>query len=167
MGGWGEEVYCSLLEAGILRAEQTDDWPGAMDAFSRAWDGRPQRLEACYELVSRLRVAGRYRTAHALLGDVVGSPEPDDLLFTKPWVYRWGLLFEFSITAYWVGEFAASVEACDRLLALPDLPASIRRQTMTNREFAAPHVTAVPRPSNPARRPKASRAGKAARGRKK
>jgi hypothetical protein len=82
-------------------------------------------------------------------------------------VYRWGLLFEFSITAYWVGEFAASVEACDRLLALPDLPASIRRQTMTNREFAAPHVTAVPRPSNPARRPKASRAGKAARGRKK
>ncbi|MGH1555157.1 hypothetical protein ACRAWF_34680 [Streptomyces sp. L7] len=50
MGGWGEEVYCSLLEAGVLRAERADDWPGAMDAFSRAWDGRPQRLEACYEL---------------------------------------------------------------------------------------------------------------------
>ncbi|MFJ5304009.1 glycosyltransferase [Streptomyces sp. NPDC088350] len=168
MGGWGEEVYCSLVEAGTLRAEKTGDWPGAMDAFSRAWDGRPQRLEACYELASRLRTAGRYRTAHALLGDVVGRPEPGDLLFTKPWVYRWGLLFEFSITAYWVGEFAASVEACDRLLALPDLPASIRRQTMTNREFAAPHVAAVlPRPSDPARGPKASRAGKAARGRKK
>ncbi|WP_234336925.1 glycosyltransferase [Streptomyces xylophagus] len=168
MGGWGEEVYCSLLEAGTLRAEKTDDWPGAMDAFSRAWDGRPQRLEACYELASRLRIAGRYRTAHALLGDVIGRAEPGDLLFTKPWVYQWGLLFEFSITAYWVGEFAASVEACDRLLALPDLPASIRRQTLTNREFAAPHVAAaLPRPANPARRPKASRAGKAARGRKK
>ncbi|MFI6543754.1 glycosyltransferase [Streptomyces prunicolor] len=167
MGGWGEEVYCSLLEAGILRAEEADDWPGAMDAFSRAWDGRPERLEACYELASRLRVAGRHRTAYALLRDVVGRPEPGDLLFTKSWVYRWGLLFEFSITAYWVGEFAASIEACDQLLALPDLPANIRRQTMANREFSAPHVAAVPRPSNPARRPKASRAGKAAKGRKK
>ncbi|MGW0834772.1 glycosyltransferase [Streptomyces prunicolor] len=167
MGGWGEEVYCSLLEAGILRAEEADDWPGAMDAFSRAWDGRPERLEACYELASRLRLAGRYRTAYALLRDVVGRPEPGDLLFTRSWVYRWGLLFEFSITAYWVGEFAASVEACDRLLALPDLPAAVRRQTMANREFSAPHAAAVPRPSTPARRPKASRAGKAARGRKK
>ena len=167
MGGWGEEVYCSLLEAGTLRAEKADDWPGAMDAFSRAWDGRPERLEACYELASRLRLAGRYRTAYALLRDVVGRPEPGDLLFTKSWVYRWGLLFEFSITAYWVGEFAASIEACDQLLALPDLPANIRRQTLTNREFSAPHAAAVPRPSNPARGPKASRAGKAARGRKK
>ena len=136
MGGWGEEVYCSLLEAGILRAEEADDWPGAMDVFSRAWDGRPERLEACYELASRLRLAGRYRTAYALLRDVVGRPEPGDLLFTKSWVYRWGLLFEFSITAYWVGEFAASTEACDQLLALPDLPAAIRRQTITNREFS-------------------------------
>ena len=82
-------------------------------------------------------------------------------------MYRWGLLFEFSITAYWVGDFAASVEACDRLLALPDLPDAVRRQTMANREFSAPLAAAVPRPSNPARRPKASRAGKAARGRKK
>ncbi|MCX5234158.1 glycosyltransferase [Streptomyces prunicolor] len=167
MGGWGEEVYCSLLEAGTLRAEKADDWPGAMDAFSRAWDGRPERLEACYELASRLRLAGRYRTAYALLRDVVGRPEPGDLLFTKSWVYRWGLLFEFSISAYWVGEFAASIEACDQLLALPDLPANIRRQTLTNREFSAPHAAAVPRPSNPARGSKASRAGKAARGRKK
>ncbi|MDQ0930912.1 hypothetical protein [Streptomyces turgidiscabies] len=136
MGGWPEEVYCSLLEAGLLRAERTDDWPGAMDAFSRAWDARPQRLEACYELASRLRVQGRYRTAHALLGDVVDAPEPDDLLFTKSWVYQWGLLFEFSITAYGVGDYAASIEACDTLLGMPDLPEPIRRQTVLNREFA-------------------------------
>jgi hypothetical protein len=66
-----------------------------------------------------------------------------------------------------VGEFAACVEACDRLLALPDLPAAIRRQTLANREFSAPHIAMVPGPSGPVRGPKASRAGKAARGRKK
>lgn len=149
MGGWPEEVYCSLLEAGLLRAERADDWPGAMDAFSRAWDARPRRLEACYELASRLRLKGRYRTAYALLDGAVDTPEPDDLLFTKSWVYQWGLLFEYSITAYWVGDYAASIESCDTLLAMPDLPERIRQQALINREFAVREVTAaaVPRPS--------------------
>ncbi|MFH8799554.1 glycosyltransferase [Streptomyces sp. NPDC017936] len=167
LGGWAEEVYCSLLESGILRAEKTDDWPGAMDAFSRAWEARPQRLEACYELASRLRLRGRYRTAYALLGAVVGGGEPDDVLFTSPWVYRWGLLFEFSIAAHWVGDHVGSVRACDMLLAMPDLPDPIRRQTEANRAFSAPHVAALSPPAAPVRRPKASRAGKAGRGRKK
>lgn len=166
LGGWAEEVYCSLLEAGILRAERTGDWPGALDAFSRAWEARPQRLEACYELASRLRVRGRHHTAYALLGGVVGRRAPDDLLFIRPWVYRWGLLFEFSIVAHWVGDHVGSVRACDRLLALPDLPETIRRQTEANRQFPARHVGTVPKPPSPGRRPKASRAGKAARARK-
>lgn len=163
MGGWAEEVYCSLLEAGRLKAEKTGDWPGAMDAFSRAWESRPQRLEACYELASRLRRQGRYHTAHAILCNAVDRPEPDDLLFTKGWVYRWGLLFEFSITAYWVGDHAASLRACDRLLAMPDLPERIRSQTAVNREFSARHVAALPGPSSATSRPKTSRARKSPR----
>ncbi|WP_329217332.1 glycosyltransferase [Streptomyces sp. NBC_01485] len=155
LGGWGEEVYCSLLEAGILRAEQTDDFPGALDAFSRAWESRPARLEAVYELASRLRLRSRYHTAYALLGGVVGAPEPDDLLFTRSWVYQWGLLFEFSICAYWVGDHTAAVRACDALLAMPDLPEPIRRQTETNREFSAPH--AEPRSSQNSRNSQNSR----------
>lgn len=155
MGGWPEEVYVSLLESGILRAERTDDWPGAMDAFSRAWEARPQRLEACYELASRLRARGRYRTAHALLSQVIGSPEPDDVLFTRPWVYRWGLLFEFSLTAHWVGDHAAAVRACDLLLARPDLPEAIRQQVIANRQFSAPHA-----PSAPGRRQRPGRGRK-------
>ncbi|MEU6352873.1 glycosyltransferase [Streptomyces sp. NPDC047072] len=157
MGGWGEEVYVSLLEAGILRAGRTDGWPAAMDTFSRAWDARPTRLEACYELAAGLRLRGRHHTAHALLSRVVGRPEPDDLLFTRSWVYRWGLLFEYAVTAHWVGDHEAAVRACDRLLALPDLPAEIRQQTLINRQFSAPWV---PGPSSPARRPKAGRGRK-------
>ncbi|MFC3572670.1 glycosyltransferase [Streptomyces yaanensis] len=166
MGGWAEEVYCSLLEAGVLKAEEADDWAGAMDTFSRAWESRPQRLEACYELASRLRLQGRYHTAYSILGTVVGRPEPDDLLFTKSWVYQWGLLFEYSIAAYWVGEYATSLTACDVLLGMTDLPEPIRRQTELNREFAAQRALTVPQPFSPTRRPKASRAGKSARGSK-
>ncbi|MGX4691987.1 glycosyltransferase [Streptomyces sp. JNUCC 63] len=162
MGGWAEEVYCSLLEAGILKADRGNDWAGAMDAFSRAWDSRPQRLEACYELASRLRVQGRWHTAHAVLGAVVGREEPGDLLFTRSWVYRWGLLFEYAITAYWVGDLPASLQACDTLLGIPDLPESIRSQTEITREFAARPTATVPQPSSPPHRSQAGRAGRTA-----
>ncbi|MEV6570516.1 glycosyltransferase [Streptomyces sp. NPDC051577] len=138
MGGWAEEVYCALLQAGILRGDSGDtaDWPAAMDALSRAWESRPERLEACYELASRLRLQGRHHGAHAITGAVLDRPAPDDLLFVQPWVYRWGLLFEHSITAYWVGDVAGSLRACDRLLTMPDLPETYRRQTEINRGFA-------------------------------
>ncbi|MFD0154296.1 glycosyltransferase [Streptomyces sp. NPDC055721] len=135
MGGWGEEVYYSLLQSGVLRAE-SGAWPSAMDALSRAWESRPERLEACYELVARLRKMRRYRAAHAVVSAVLDGRQPDDLLFMQPWVYRYGLLFEYSITAYWTGDYAASLAACDRLLALPELPPAYREQTRANRAFA-------------------------------
>lgn len=136
LGGSAEEVYYSLLQAGVLHAE-SEDWPAAMDALSRAWDSRPDRLEACYELACRLRLLGRPHSAHAITGAVLNRPVPDDLLFVQPWVYRWGLLFEHSVTAYWTGDMATAIRACDRLLAMPELPESQRRQTRANRAFAA------------------------------
>ncbi|MDH2392653.1 glycosyltransferase [Streptomyces sp. HNM0663] len=142
MGGWPEEVYYSLLQTGILRAD-TGDWAGGMDALVRAWETRPHRLEACYELCSRLRAMGRYRTAHAFACAGLNRPVPDDLLFVSPWVYRWGLLMEFSISAYWVGDWRGSHQACNRLLAMPELPEAHRRQTLVNREYAAQRLSAV------------------------
>ncbi|MFJ9902550.1 glycosyltransferase [Streptomyces sp. NPDC101152] len=146
MGGWAEEVYYSLLQVGVLHAD-SGDWPAGMDALTRAWESRPQRLEACYELASRLRVMGRHHTAHAVILAGLDREQPDDILFTQPWVYRWGLLSEFSITAYWVGDPEGSLKACDRLLAMPDLPPAHRKQTLTNREFALRRLAAIPQPS--------------------
>ncbi|MGW6263176.1 glycosyltransferase [Streptomyces sp. NPDC055085] len=137
MGGWPEEVYFSLLQIGILKAALSD-WPHAMEAFVKAWEIRPQRLEACYELASRLRKMRCYHNAYVLLRDVVRNPMPaDDILFTQPWVYEWGLLFEYSIVTYWVGMYDRSLTACDELTSMRDLPHSIRDQVQKNREFAA------------------------------
>ncbi|WMX46572.1 glycosyltransferase [Streptomyces roseicoloratus] len=147
MGGWGEEVYYSLLQAGILAAE-AGDWPTAQDTLVRAWESRPQRLEACYELAARLRKRKHHHAAHAILSTVLDRPQPaEDVLFLQPWVYRWGLLFEYSITSYWVGDHTASLAACDRLLALPDLPAPYRDRTRANREFAVAKLTAPAAPA--------------------
>jgi glycosyltransferase involved in cell wall biosynthesis len=136
MGGWPEEVYYSLLQAGVLKAE-AGDWPAAMDTLVQAWESRPQRLEACYELSSRLRLAGKYHAAWSFAQAGLGRPMPADRLFVDPWVYQWGLLFEYSITSYWTGDARASLHACDQLLALASLPDTYRKQTLANRAFAA------------------------------
>ncbi|MEU8521149.1 glycosyltransferase [Streptomyces sp. NBC_01216] len=152
MGGWGEEVYHALLQCGILKAD-SDDRPGAMDAFTRAWETRPQRLDACYELAARLRTMSRQHTAHALVSTLPDREQPDDLLFMRPWVDRWGLLFEFSVTASWVGDLTGALAACDRLLALPDLPEPYREQTRSHREFAVRRLAPVPHPAGRASTP--------------
>ncbi|MGW1107865.1 glycosyltransferase [Streptomyces sp. NPDC002540] len=149
MGGWDEEVYYAMLQVGVLKADH-GDWPDAMDALTRAWENRPQRLEACYELASRLRKMGRYQAAHAVATAGLGRPAPEDWLFMEPWVYSWGLLFEHSITAYWTGDPRGSLASCDRLLTLPDLPTAHRDQTLMNRKFAADRVAELSRRSTPA-----------------
>jgi tetratricopeptide (TPR) repeat protein len=132
MGGWEEEVFYSLFQVGVLRAEQ-GDWPAGMAALIAAWQYRPARLEPVYELASRLRGRREYQAAHLFAARGVGARQPPDILFVSPWVYRWGLLFEYSISAYWVGDPQAALGACNRLLALPDLPDPYRAQTLTNR----------------------------------
>jgi tetratricopeptide (TPR) repeat protein len=154
MGGWEEEVYNSLHQVGVLSAEE-GDWPTAMDALVSAWESRPQRLEAVYELASRLRLRHQYRAAHQFARVAEGLeplPVPDDSLFVAPWVYRWGLLFEYSITAYWTGELRRAFAACERLLKLEDLPDIYRRQTRQNqahttRAMAAAEGRIRPTPS--------------------
>jgi tetratricopeptide (TPR) repeat protein len=134
MGGWGEEVYCSLHQAGVLRAE-LGDWPQAMALLIAAFESRPARLESLYELSSRLRMRGEHETAHLFAMRGLNRSPPPDLLFVQPWVYRWGMLFEFSITAYWTGHTVEALRACNRLLSIPDLPDEYRDQTKANRRF--------------------------------
>jgi tetratricopeptide (TPR) repeat protein len=132
-GGWEEEVYYSLYQAGALR--MPDDWPTAALALMRAWESRPRRAEALYHLVRGLRERDLHQAAYSLARRGVRIEQPDDILFVEPWIYRWGLLFEFSISAYWVGRPSEALEACDRLLADSELPDVHREQTVRNREF--------------------------------
>jgi tetratricopeptide (TPR) repeat protein len=137
MPGFDEETFWAQHQVGVLSAE-AGDWPAALDAFISAWEFRPSRLEPVYELASRLRLREQYHAAHQfarLAERMEPLPQPDDILFVAPWVYRWGLLVEYSITSYWVGNFSASLAACDRLLKFDDLPDVHRDNTEKNREF--------------------------------
>ncbi len=134
LGGWDEEVFYARYQAGVLEAE-LGDWPSALHSFLEAWEQRPQRAEPLYQLAWRLRERSRHQAAHLFAGRGLDSPQPPDILFVEPWVYRWGLLFEYSVSAYWVGQVEQALTACERLLAMDDLPAEFREHTVRNRGF--------------------------------
>ncbi len=148
MGGWDEEVYFSLLQAGVLRAEN-DQWPQGLELLVRAFEHRPARLESLYELASRLRLRGQYESAYLFASRGLNRQPPPDLLFVQPWIYRYGMLFEFSISAYWTGNTHQARNACDRLLQIKDLPDIYRQQTIENRRFCEQRLAANRRERTP------------------
>ena len=143
MAGWDEEVFFAMLQAAVLRAEQ-GEWPTAKAGLLAAWEFRPSRMEPLYELASRLRLRGEYRAAYQFALRGLGQPVPLDLLCVSPWMYEWGLPFEYSISAYWVGNIQGALEACRRLLAIPDLPAAYRQSTKQNMGFCVRKLAKVP-----------------------
>ena len=147
MGGWEEEVYYSLYQVGVLsaRAGKRDQ---AIAALFEAWSWRPQRVEPLYDLAWMFRERGAHSAAHMVAQRGLGSPVPSDVLFVHRWMYEWGLLFEYSIAAYWVGQPQAALQACDRLLATPALPEPYRKQVVANRAHCVRAVEGdTPRPS--------------------
>jgi glycosyltransferase involved in cell wall biosynthesis len=158
--GWDEEVYYSLYQVGVLRAG-LGEWPAAVLDLMRAWEYRPARAEALFHLVKGLRERDLHRAAFGLARGGIRMAQPNDVLFVEPWIYRWGMLFEFSICAYWTGNHRAALTACDRLLKMPDLPDAYREQTVANREFCvqaierskAPRVVVRGQPPLGGRRP--------------
>ena len=147
MGGWEEEVFYSLYQSGVLRA-RLGQWPQAIVALIAAWEYRPTRIEPLYQLLSRLRQHGEYQTAYMLAKQGLSAPRPGDHLFVERWIYEWGILFEYSIAAYWTGDPHAALRACDRLLDCK-LPESYREQTIENREYCLRALApeALPNPS--------------------
>jgi hypothetical protein len=134
MHGWDEEVFYSLYQVGLLTARAGEPAASAM-ALIRAWQSRPTRAEPLYHLAVALRDQRLHEAAFLFSQRGVVTPQPDDILFVEPWIYRWGLLFEYSIAAYWTGKPETALSACDRLLAMPELPDAFRDQTNANREF--------------------------------
>lgn len=136
MGGFPEEVFYSLYQVGLL----SGDWPSKLEALIGAWEMRPWRMEPVYAIANAARLRGQHFTAYVWASYGLDRPQPDDLLFVGSWIYEWGLLFEYSVAAWWVGEHAASLRACDRLLGM-DIPEPWRAHVVRNRGLASGSIT--------------------------
>jgi tetratricopeptide (TPR) repeat protein len=150
MGGWGEEVFYSLLKrAGCLLA-LGESWESAVDAYLPAWEARPTRAEPLYEIARLHRVHGDSRLGYEFAQRACAIPFPDeDVLFVAADIYTWRGADELAYCAYRVGRHAESQELWSRLLESGELPAGERERVVQNRDFTAARIEAEakgPRP---------------------
>ena len=136
-GGWDEEVYWSMVQVGVMEMALKRPDETVIDSFLSAYRRRPFRPEAVMYLAQMYRKQGRYDMAYTLikLWQIMPKPATQDVLFVQEWMEKYGILFELSVSSFYVGQYQESLDACDRLLATGDLPEGLRNQTAANRQF--------------------------------
>lgn len=129
MGGFPEEVFYAAYRAALL----LPSWDLRCQALIAAWELRPTRLEPLHAVIQGLNALGMHFTAYAL-GNV-NVIDTADVLFVHRNVWDWGMKFERSIAAYWVGKKDECLALCDELLENPRLPENVRAQVEKNRSY--------------------------------
>ena len=107
MKGWEEEVYISLYRAALCSLMLDEDYDATLKRFSLAWENRPFRLEAAYQIVKMLRQDGRYvmafTYANMAMQNFLNYPHKDTLFYDVN-VHEWMFLDEYCMAAYYVGQ---------------------------------------------------------------
>ncbi len=141
MGGWDEEVFYALYRLGLSHMHlepAPEDAEGAMlDAFLRAHDTRPGRIEPLYELARFHRERGRHASGYLFAKAACARPRPeDDILFLNDAIYAYRRFDELAVCAYWCGAYQESLDLCEALLRNPAVPKDDRRRIAENRRCA-------------------------------
>jgi glycosyltransferase involved in cell wall biosynthesis len=137
-GGWREEVFFSLLQRARCMAALGRSFYDVQSAYLECYNAYPKRAEPLHELARTCRLTNRFA-----LGYMYGSwgaeiPYPEnDVLFISADVYKWKIKDEASICAYYVGEYAKSLDMCFELLDSGSVPEDNVDRIMQNKKFAS------------------------------
>jgi glycosyltransferase involved in cell wall biosynthesis/predicted GH43/DUF377 family glycosyl hydrolase len=123
LGGWDEEVFYALYQAGALLGRR--EAGAGLPILLSAWQQQPTRAEALHELARICRFAGWSAAARAFAERGLEIPYPEAGLFVHRWIYEWGLRYEFALAAFDTGDVEAALAVADELLGIPDLPSDI------------------------------------------
>ncbi|RNL78231.1 glycosyltransferase [Nocardioides marmorisolisilvae] len=138
MGGFDQEVYWSLLQAGRLAKGLGRPPAEVIDRLLRAHDARPSRVEALGDLAVYCRELGdRWPSAKMFVERALALPISEDVLFVERDWYEWKLVDELAVAAYWLGEYDLTLQACNDLLDNGRAPKEQRQRIRDNKRFAA------------------------------
>lgn len=134
MGGWGEEVFYSILRRGACLTALDAPWESALSAYLEAWQARPARAEPLYEIARHYRLADAFELGYLFAKRAVETPDPErESLFVAVDVYGWRAADELAICAYYTGRYEESFELSTTLLEGSGLPETERARVEANR----------------------------------
>ena len=135
-GGWVEERWYALYQSACVRHKRGDPWHDVRDAYLRAYEARPSRLEPLYPLARHYRLEEQYALGRLFAEPVRRTPYPEDALFIERDVYRFYLPLEYAICSHWVGDYEDAIRVNNELLLEPDLPERLVDLVVSNRRFS-------------------------------
>lgn len=146
LGGWPEEVYYAKYMIAAQKAHLKRNDEEVIDAFMQAWEYRPSRLDAIYDLIRFLGAKGRFTFAYALATIAMRIPPCKDILFVRHDISNWRLLDDYAILAARTGNTKEAIAAYTALMKtvhfskLPEVEADRIKTNFEN--FQKQHVSA-------------------------
>lgn len=130
MVGYDQETFYARYQAALAEP----DWPTRQAELIATWESRPWRLEPLYSLLRGLNERSQHWAAYSLASAIEWPKDgPDrDVTFVHKDVWSWGIDFERSIAAWWVGRQDESRQLSLRLLQNPTLPSNVRDAVLRN-----------------------------------
>lgn len=136
LGGWNEEVFYSLFQAGRLKEILNHPIDDIIKVYFQAFQVNPWRAESLWAAARICRMVCRFDQAYIFAKQALKLRLPEGALFVSQPVYEWSVLDEFCIAAYWSGHYREAKIVGDRLLAENKFPADQKERIMANHKFA-------------------------------
>lgn len=125
MGGWDQEVFWSLYQIATLKESIGAPKEEIIKSYEKAFLFRPSRVEPLYQLSSYYRKLGNHLLGYALAKLGTEIKRSEDVLFVESWMHEYGLVFERSICAYYLGRYQEALVLSNQLLANDQLPSNV------------------------------------------
>ena len=148
LGHWVEEVFYSIYQAAKLQEALKRPAEEVIATYLRGTEVVPSRAAEAMHGASRFcRLEGRNEEGYQYAKRGLEIPLPADGLFVESWIYEYGLLDELAVHAYWIGRYAESLAACERLLREGKIPTHDRERIEQNARFAREKLSTPSTPS--------------------
>jgi glycosyltransferase involved in cell wall biosynthesis len=119
MGGWVEEVYISLYMIAKIKNAMNKPEEEIVNAYLKAWEYRPVRLEAAYNLIRYLVSKKRYFLGLTIAGMCMRMHPCEDILFVESDIWSWKMSDEYSVLAYYTGNIKEAYYSCRGIVEAP------------------------------------------------
>ncbi len=137
MGGWDQEVFWSLLQIAALKQKLRHPLEEVAKAYEKAHLYRFHRAEPVYCLAEIYNWQKNYSRAYALIKGWQASPKPlkKDVLFGYDWIKNYGVDYQLSVAAYFMGLEAEANAICNRLIASSEVPENFKAKVKANQKY--------------------------------